>query len=103
MNLTDKITIEIELGTFSNLIAGMYCTYSAVNPVAIPEFIWIELANKVAEHLDEIKSFEEWVKYNLLIIPKEFCSEDEIESYKTNTVYYERDNGNATLIVTFEV
>lgn len=103
MSLKDKITIEIEMGTFSTLIAGMYCTYSAVNPVAIPEFIWIELANKLAEHLDKIESFEDWVKYNLLIIPKEFCSEDEIESYKSNSVYYERDNGNVILIVTFEV
>lgn len=103
MSLTDKVNIEIELGTFATLIAGLYCTYSAVNPIAIPEFMWLELASEVAPYLKDIESFDEWVKYNLLIIPKDLCSDDEIETYKKNTVYYERANGNAVLIVTFEV
>lgn len=103
MKITDKVTVELELGTFSTLIAGMYCTYSAVNPMAIPEYLWLEVATKVAPYLKDIESFEEWVKYNLLIIPKDLCSEEDIETYKENTEYFERENGNAILIVTFEV
>jgi len=98
-----RVTVELELGTFATLIAGMYCTYSAVNPMAIPEYLWLEVATKVAPYLKDIESFEEWIKYNLLIIPKDLCSEEDIETYKKNTEYFERENGNAILIVTFEV
>lgn len=103
MSLNDKVTVEIELGTFATLIAGMYCTYSAVNPIAIPEYVWIEIATKIVPYLKEIESFDEWIKYNLLIIPKQMCSEEDIESYKKNTEYFERENGNVILIITFEV
>jgi hypothetical protein len=103
MSLTDKVTVELEIGTFATLIAGLYCTYSAVNPMAIPEYLWLEVATKIAPYLDEIESFDEWIKYNLLIIPKELCSDEDIESYKKNTEYFERANGNAILVVTFEV
>jgi len=99
----NKVTVELELGTFATLIAGMYCTYSAVNPMAIPEYLWLEVATKVTPYLKDIESFEDWIKYNLLIIPKDLCSEEDIESYKKNTEYFERENGNAILIVTFEV
>jgi len=39
----------------------------------------------------------------LLIIPKVMCSDEDIETFKKNEVYLERENGNAILIVTFEV
>ena len=98
-----RVSVELDLGTFATLIAGMYCTYSAVNPMAIPEYLWLEVATKVAPYLKDVESFEDWIKYNLLIIPKDLCSEEDIESYKKNTEYFERENGNAILIVTFEV
>lgn len=103
MSLTDKVQVTMELGTFSTLVAGLYCTYSVVNPVAIPEYLWIEIAQKLSEYLgswdyDKI-SLEDFIKYNLLIVPLELVA-DELDEYKKNDLYFERENGNAVLVIT---
>ena len=107
IQLNDLVGIKIEVSTLATLIAGLYCTMASVDPMAIPSSIYIELAEKLVPYLekwdyDEL-TFEQWVGANLLIIPKVLCSEDDIEELKNNTVYLERENGNAILIVTFEV
>lgn len=107
MSLNEKIPIQIELGTLATLVAGLYCTYSGVNPMAVPESLWIEIAEKLAHYLEnwnyDESSFEEFIQYNLLIVPKVLCTEEELEQYKSNSEYFERNNGNAILVVTFEV
>lgn len=107
VQLNDKVPIQIEVATLSTLIAGIYCTVASVDPIAIPTSIYIEVAEKIVPYLKdwdyEKISFEQWVETSLLIIPKVMCSEEDIESFKNNTVYLERENGNAVLIVTFEV
>ena len=107
IQLNDLVGIKIEVSTLATLIAGLYCTMASVDPMAIPSSIYIELAEKLVPYLekwdyDEL-TFEQWVGANLLIIPKVLCSENDIEELKNNTVYLERENGNAILIVTFEV
>ena len=107
IQLGDKVDIKIEVATLSTLIAGIYCTVTQIDPIAIPTSIYIELAEKLVPYLenwdyDKI-SFEQWIETHLLIIPKAMCSEEDIEEFKQNTVYLERENGNAILIVTFEV
>lgn len=101
------IPVKLELSTLSILIAGLYCTYSAVEPIGIPEFIWLKIATLLEPYMDEWDyekhTFEDWVKYDLLIIPKALCTDEDIEHFKGNTVYQEEINGNAILIVTFEV
>lgn len=107
IQLDDKVDIKINIATLSTLIAGIYCTVAHIDPIAIPTSIYIELAEKIVPYLetwdyDKI-SFEQWVETQLLIIPKAMCNDDDIEAFKKNTVYLERENGNAILIVTFEV
>ena len=107
MSLTDKVSIEIELGTLATLIAGCYCAYSSVNPIAIPEGVWILLAERLAEYLKDwdysLESIEDWCKYDLLIIPKPMLSDEDVEEYKKNTEYFEVPNGNIILSVTFDI
>lgn len=107
IQLNDLVGIKIEVSTLATLIAGLYCTMASVDPMAIPSSIYIELAEKLVPYLEEWDydelTFEQWIGANLLIIPKVLCSEDDIKELKKNTVYLERENGNAILIVTFEV
>ena len=107
IQLNDRIEIELEVATLSTLIAGLYCTFSSVDPIAIPSSVYIEIAEKIIPYLEnwdyEQMTFEKWVETNLLIIPKVMCSEEDIEVFKRNPVYIERENGNAILIATFEV
>ena len=106
MNINDKIVMEMEVGTLATLIAGLYVSYSALNVNAIPSSMFIEIAERVAEHLpvwdyDKI-SFEDWIKYNLLIMPLAMFSQEELEEFRNNDLFIERKLGNATLIATAE-
>lgn len=107
IQLNDKVDIKIEVATLSTLIAGIYCAVSQIDPIAVPTSIYIEIAEKLVPFLENWDydriSFEEWIETHLLIIPKALCSEEDIEEMKKNTVYLERESGNAILIVTFEV
>ena len=88
--LNDNVKVELELSTISTLIAGLYCLYTNTDPVAIPASLYLELAEKIAPYFEkwdyEVISFEDWIKYNLLIIPKVMV-EDELESLKENDLY----------------
>jgi len=107
IRLDSSVSIQISVATLSTLIAGIYCTVSHVDPIAIPTSIYIEIAEKIVPFLEEWDyekmSFEQWIEKELLIIPKVLCSDEDIEEMKKNTVYLERENGRAILIVTFEV
>lgn len=101
------VWINIEEGSLASLIAGLYTLYAVVDVNAIPPILFVEVANQVAKYLDEwdyeALSFEDWIRYNLLIYPKEVFSESEINEYKENTIYIEMELGNVTLIATAEV
>lgn len=106
IGLKDKIELKIELGTLATLLSGLYSFYSTVNPSAIPTSLYIELAEKLIPYLknwdyDKL-SFEDWVKYNLLIVPMPLI-EDEINEYRENELYFERECGNIVLVVTAEM
>ena len=106
IGLKDKIELKIELGTLATLLSGLYSFYSTVNPSAIPTLLYIELAEKLIPYLknwdyDKL-SFEDWVKYNLLIVPMPLI-EDEINEYRENELYFERECGNIVLVVTAEM
>jgi len=107
IQLDDTVGIEISIATLSTLIAGIYCTVSHIDPIAIPSSIYIEIAEKIVPYLEnwdyDRMSFEDWVEKELLIIPKVFCSDEDIEEMKKNEVFLERENGRAILIVTFGV
>lgn len=99
--------IELEKTTLAVLIAGLYSIYNDVNPIAIPESVWIEIAEKLEHFLplwDYTKiTFEEWIEHGLLIYPKDLFNEEEIMDLQNNTLYWERIVGNAVLLISMDV
>ena len=106
MDLNDKVPVQLEVSTIATLVAGLYCVYTGTDSMAIPTSLFIEIAEKLVPYLgnwDYSKiSFEDWVHYNLLIVPK-IMVEDELDELKKSDWYFERDNGNIILVVTAEM
>ena len=93
--------------TLAVLIAGLYVTFSDLNPVAVPQSLWLEIAERLEPYLDEWDyeklSFEDWVKYNLFIYPTMALDEDTLKDIKETTQYFERVNGNVLLSVSMDM
>lgn len=106
IDLNERIQMSLEVSTIAILVAGLYCTFNNVDSMAIPSSLYIEIAEKLVPYLNnwdyEKLSFEDWIKYNLIILPK-IMVEDEIDELKKNELYFERDNGNIMLVVTAEM
>ena len=89
------------------MIAGLYATFSDLNPVAVPQSLWLEIAEKLEPYLDEWDyeklSFEDWVKYNLFIYPTQALDEDTLLELMESTIYFERVNGNVLLSISMEM
>ena len=106
VSLSSKIPIHLEVGTIAVLLSGLYCVYSATDPLAVPSSLYIEIAEKLVPYLENWDysklSFEDWVKSSLLIIPKVMI-EDELDEYKKNEFYFERYTGNIILVVTADM
>ena len=107
MSLTDKVTIELEVGTLSVLISGLYVSYTGIHVNAIPVSMYMEVAEKVAEYLPQWDysrlSLEDWIRTSLIIAPKELFSEEELDYYKDNNLFLiQRIMGNAIIIATGE-
>lgn len=104
MNVKDKIPVTLEVGTVAVLLAGLYSVYGYIEPQAIPNSTWIELAEKLVPFFEKWNydklTLEEWVQYYLLIYPAPLLDLSEIEEYQENDIYFESDNGNIMLIVT---
>lgn len=100
------VKIELETSTLAILIAGLYCVTHNVDNLAIPESIYLNVAEKLTEyapHWDYNKlSFEDWVKHCLLIYPKIMFTDDELKELKESSVYYEIPNGNVLLIISMD-
>ena len=108
--MTDEnglIPLKLDVNTLSTLIAGLYSVYTDVNPIAIPQSIWLEIAEKLSYFMDtwdyEKITLNDWIKYGLLIYPKEMLSESEIEDLQSNSLYWERVSGNAILVVSMDI
>ena len=110
VNMTDEnglIPLKLDVNTLSTLIAGLYSVYTDVNPIAIPTSVWLEIAEKLSYFMDtwdyEKITLNDWIKYGLLIYPKEMFSESEIEDLQSNSLYWERVSGNAILVVSMDI
>lgn len=101
------VKVDLKTNTLAVLVAGLYSTVHEVEPIAIPESIWIGVAEKLEYFMDgwnyDKISFEDWINYSLLIIPKAMMSEEDIKYLQENTLYWEVPNGNAVLIVSMDV
>lgn len=101
------INVKLGIGTFATLLAGLYCTHSGIDVLAVPTSLYIELVEQLTPYLKvwdyEKISFEDWVKYNLIIAPKEMFEDSELEDCKNNAIYIERKIGNVVLVATADV
>lgn len=101
------VKVELETSTLAVLLAGLYCTFHEVNSLAIPESLYLSIAEKLEYFLpdwDYTKiSFEDWVKYELTILPKAMLSDEDLEYLMNNTLYWETMNGNALLVVSMNI
>lgn len=106
-SMDDRVQLELYVSTLAMLIAGVYAGYTGVDTRAIPSSIYIEIAERISDELpnwDYSKySFEDWIRYSLMIAPYQMFSEDEIKELQDNTVYFERMNGNVILVVTWDL
>jgi hypothetical protein len=101
------VKVELEPSTLSVLIAGLYCTYHEVNSLAVPESIYLYVAEQLEYFLPDwnfdVISFEEWIKNCLFIYPKPLLSDEDIEYLQGNSLYWEMPNGNVMLVVSMDV
>lgn len=107
INSNDLVPLHLSVSTLSILIAGLYSVFSDVNPMAIPESLYLEIAEKLVPYLDEWDyeklSFEDWVKYNLFIYPTQALGEETLVELMESTIYFERVNGNVLLSISMEM
>lgn len=101
------VKVELQTSTLAVLIAGMYCTSHEVNSLAIPESIWLNIAERLEFFIPnwnyDVISFEDWVNNFLTIYPKEMLSDEDIKYMQENTLYSELPNGNVVLVVSMDV
>ena len=101
--------VELETNTLAVLIAGLYCTYNEVNAIAIPESVFLSVAEKLEYFISnnlwdyDAISFEDWIKNCLLIYPKELFADEELAQLQKQTLYWEYPNGNAILFVSMDI
>ena len=99
--------VNLETNTLSVLIAGLYCVNHMVDSIAIPQSVWLSIAEKLEYFLSlwdyDIISFEEWIDTHLLILPKPMLSDEELTDLQSNTLYWETPNGNVILIISMNM
>ena len=101
------VKVDLKTNTLAVLVAGIYSSVHEVEPIAIPESIWIGVAEKLEYFLDgwnyDKISFEDWINTCLTILPKVMLSEEELEYLQGNSLYWEVPNGTAILIVSMDI
>lgn len=101
------INLQIKETTLAIILAGLYTAYHTVNVYAIPYDIYLILAKELIPFLEnwdyDLITFEDWIKHNLLIYPKQALSEDELSKMSINDIYLEYPAGNMILVITANI
>lgn len=103
------VLVELDNNTLAVLVAGLYCTENQVDSMAIPQSVWLAIAEKLEYFIESGGwdfnkiSFEDWVITSLWIYPKQLIDDELIESMKKTSLYWEVPNGNAVLSVSMDV
>ena len=103
------VLVELETSTLAVLVAGMYCTNNQVDSMAIPQSVWLSIAEKLeyflGNNLWDFKkiSFEDWVATCLFIFPKTLLEEEVLKEMMGNTFYWEVANGNLILSISMDI
>lgn len=96
------VKIDLEMSTFGTMIGGLYTTFKGADAYAIPPYFWLQLAYTIAPYMEnwryDIQSFEDWIATNLVVTAEEICTEEDIEYFKSNTIFIRIENGNVNLI-----
>ena len=99
--------VRLDTTTLAVLVAGLYCTNHQVDTLAVPQSVWMSIAEKLEYFLpmwDYNKiTFEEWINTHLLILPKPMISEEELKELQETTLYHEMPNGNVILVVSMDI
>ena len=103
------VLVELETPTLAVLVAGMYCTDNQIDSMAIPQSVWLSIAEKleyfIGNGLWDFKkiAFEDWVANCLFIYPKPLLDDDVIDDMMGNTMYWEAENGNVALSISMDI
>ena len=101
------VKVDLELTTLSVLVAGVYCTSHGVDSLAIPQSVWVAVAEKLEFFLPswdyDVISFEDWIDKCLMIYPKPLLSDELIEEMQSSTLYWEYPNGNVVLSISMDI
>lgn len=101
------VKVDLDTNTLAVLVSGLYCVNSNVDAIAIPESVWIAIAEKLEYFLPdwdyEAISFEDWIKNCLFIVPKVLLSDEDIEDMISSTLYWEYPNGNMILSISMDI
>lgn len=101
------VKIDLKTNTLAVLVAGLYSAVHEVEPIAIPESVWLGIAEKLEYFMDDWNydkiSFEDWISNCLTILPKAMLNDEELDYLQNNTLYYEVLNGNAVLSVSMDI
>ena len=101
------VTVDLDTRTLAVLIAGLYCSSHDVDSIAIPETVYLYVAKQLEYFLPywnyDKCTFEDWIKYNLTIIPKIILTDEDIQYLQENTLYHEIVNGNVLLVVSMNI
>ena len=101
--------LELHKTTVAVLISGLYCVSHNVEAIAIPESIWLNIAEKLEYFIENelwdfnVISFEEWVNTCLLILPKPMVDDDDIKYMKEHTLYWEETLGNMIYVISMDI
>lgn len=101
------VLVDLSTSTLAVLTAGLYCTFNNVESIAIPESVFVSVAEKLEYFLPswdyEVISFEDWVRTCLLILPKPLLEEEDIMDMQKTTLYWEFPAGNVVLVVSMNI
>lgn len=101
------VKVELHTTTLAVLVSGLYCSSHNIDAMAIPQSVWIAVAEKLEYFLPDwnysIISFEEWVDTHLMIIPKVLLTDEDVEEMQKTTLYWEYPNGNMILVISMDI
>lgn len=103
------VRVELETSTLAVLISGLYCANKGIDAMAVPESVWISIAEKLeyfieSELWDFSKlSFEEFVGNNIFIYPTQALDVETLDELQGIPLYWEYENGNISLSISLDI
>ena len=103
------VKVELETNTLAVLISGIYCVDKGVDAMAIPESVWISIAEKLEYFIENDLwdfsriSFEEFIASKIFIFPTQALDVKTLEELQKIPLYWECENGQISLSVSVDI